>query len=86
MTAINRQFFDAPDVETLNILIELGQIVKDSKPIHLDIVPAEIEGQPSLRQLLLQTAAQSILSVKAISALRRRQARTGGDFPEESAA
>jgi hypothetical protein len=71
-TATNRRFYEGPDVETLNILIELGEIVAHSEPIVWDIVPADTE---STRTALLTAAADAILGLKALRAHRIRAKR-----------
>jgi hypothetical protein len=66
---LNRRFYEGPDVETLNILIELGEIVKHSEPIELHHVPADNE---RTRRTLLNTAAQAILGVKGLRRAAKR--------------
>lgn len=66
---LNRRFYEGPDVETLNILIELGEIVKNSEPIELQHVPADDD---RTRRTLLHAAAQAILGVKALRSATKR--------------
>lgn len=67
--ATNRRFYEGPDVETLNILIELGEIVKHSEPIVWDIVPKNLTG---VRESLLKAAADAILGIKALRSVKAR--------------
>lgn len=62
------QFHKAPDTETVNLLVEVGDIVAASDPIVLQQAPTDYE---SARASLLNAAAQTILSVKALRKARR---------------
>lgn len=62
------QLHKAPDLETLNILIELGDLVAASDPIELQVIPSD---DAATRASLLQAAASSILAIKAIRKARR---------------
>lgn len=66
---LNRKFYEGPDPETLNILIELGEIVKHSDPIVLEHVPTDVEGT---RGSLLRAAATTILTIKGLRSAAKR--------------
>lgn len=62
---LNRRAFEGPDVETLNILIELGEIVTHSEPLA-----PPVDGKD--RATLLKDAARAILGVRALRRSARR--------------
>lgn len=62
------QLHKAPDTETVNILVELGDLVAASDPIVLQYLP---DDDSATRASLLHVAAQAVLSIKAVRAARR---------------
>lgn len=72
MTTINRRLVNEPDGETLNILLELGEMVAAGTKPTFQLAPDDLN---ATRAGLLSAAASAILSVKAVQDLQRGNTR-----------